>query len=49
MSIVLVKVSRKSLLLTSKPLKKSDVETLMRSSIFSSPKVKMKLKLTASK
>ena len=47
--LFLFKLSRNSLLLIEDPLKKGDVETLARSSVFLSPQVKTKLKLTASR
>ena len=49
MHFILVELSRNSLLLIDDPSKRGDVETLARSSISPSPKVKMKLKLTASR
>ena len=49
MHFILVKMSRNLVLLTNNPSKRDDVETLARSSVFSSSQVKMKLKLTASR
>ena len=49
MHFVLVELSRNSLLLINDPSKKGDVKTLARSSVFLSPRVKVKLKLTASR
>ena len=50
MHFALVKMSHNSMLLINNPSKRGDVETLTRSSVFSSPpKVKMKRKLTASR
>ena len=46
---ILVKVSHNLMLLINNPLKRGDVETLARSSVFPSFQVKMKLKLTASR
>ena len=49
MHFVLVKLSRNSSLLIGDPSKRSDVEILAQSSVFLSPQVKMKLKLTVSR
>ena len=49
MHLVLVKLSRISLLLIDDPLKRGDVETLARSSVSLSSQVKMKFKSTASR
>ena len=49
MHFVLVQLSRNSLLLINDPSKRGDVEISARSSIFPSPQVKTKLKLTASR
>ena len=49
MHFILVKMSRNLVLLINNPSKRGDVETLVRSSIFLSSQVKVKLKLTASK
>ena len=49
MHLIFVEMSRNLELLTNNPSKRGDVETLTRSSIFPSSRVKMKLKLTDSK
>ena len=49
MHLILVKISRNSMLLINDPLKRGDVQTLVRSLVFPSPQVKMKLKLAASR
>ena len=49
MHFVLIELSRNSLLLIDDLSKRGDVETLARSSVFPSPQVKVKLKLTASR
>ena len=49
MHFVLIKLSRNLWLLIDDPSKRGDVKTLARSSVFPSPQVKMKLKLTASR
>ena len=48
MHIILVKISRISILLINNPSKRDDMKTFVRSSISLSPQVRMKLKLTAS-
>ena len=47
--LFLLEMSRDSTLLTSKSLKRGDVETKARSSVSPPPQVKIKLKLTASR
>ena len=49
MNFVRIELSHNSLLLINDPSKRGGVETLARSSVFPSPQVKMKLKLTASR
>ena len=49
MHFVLIKMSRNPMLLTNKPSKRGDVETLVRSSVSPSAKVNVKFKLTASR